>query len=516
MIVVISPGVASFVTADARRLKRPKSLKETVMHSRTLIQSSLLVAIAAILSFNASIEAGVRTIRSSPTDRLTVHEWGTFTCLQDEAGRGITGLNTDDEAVPKFVHRLADHLVSRPTELAPIFFKGIPRCHPSVVMRLETPVMYFYPPRDAELPMKVDVRVDFRGGWISEFYPDAEFVAPGFDGGRWQFGPIGKQTVGSLTWRNLSITDAQSAGPQTDARVWLAPRKVEAAPVVTPKGESEHYLFYRGVGNLQAPLRIVRHPKKGIVRPPKVGGDVLAFHAQVDPALELDQPLTLPGVWLVHVREDGAVAYRTLDPITLTPRAAGTLATTPADFDDAAYATANLPRLRDEMRQALIADGLYEDEAEAMLATWELAYFKSEGLRVFFLLPQAWTDAVLPVTVSRPTDLKRTMVGRIELVTPRDRELLSRIAKGPASSSDWLHKQMQHDERLRNAYGNLSEGKATLRDLKIDMPADYRAYVGLGRFRNALVLDELTRRPTQALRDFVGNYNLGYFEPTGE
>ena len=33
-----------------------------------------------------------------------IHEWGTFTSLQDEFGRAIGGINTDDEPVPDFVH----------------------------------------------------------------------------------------------------------------------------------------------------------------------------------------------------------------------------------------------------------------------------------------------------------------------------------------------------------------------------------------------------------------------------
>src|SRR5437870_1291138 len=40
----------------------------------------------------------------APSDPLVVHEWGTFTSLQDENGRSIGGLNVDDEPLPKFVH----------------------------------------------------------------------------------------------------------------------------------------------------------------------------------------------------------------------------------------------------------------------------------------------------------------------------------------------------------------------------------------------------------------------------
>ena len=74
------------------------------------------------------------------------HEWGTFTSLQNERGEAIGGINTDDEPVPDFVHRLGYNLLLRPTEMPAIFFKGvIRRCHPDVTMRLETPVLYFHP-----------------------------------------------------------------------------------------------------------------------------------------------------------------------------------------------------------------------------------------------------------------------------------------------------------------------------------------------------------------------------------
>src|SRR5437867_9591477 len=77
---------------------------------------------------------------------LVVHEWGTFTSLQDETGAAIGGINTDDEPVPKFVHRLADLLLLSPSDLpAPILFQGAPHCHPDVTMPLETPVIYFHP-----------------------------------------------------------------------------------------------------------------------------------------------------------------------------------------------------------------------------------------------------------------------------------------------------------------------------------------------------------------------------------
>ena len=80
---------------------------------------------------------------------LTVHEWGTFTSLQDENGRAMGGINTDDEPVPSFVHDVAGMLLIKPTEIPTTFSKGAVNCHPDVTMRLETPVLYFHAPAGA-------------------------------------------------------------------------------------------------------------------------------------------------------------------------------------------------------------------------------------------------------------------------------------------------------------------------------------------------------------------------------
>src|SRR5207302_8737270 len=71
------------------------------------------------------------------TGPLVVHEWGTFTSLQDETGRAIGGINSDDEPVPRFVHDLNRLLILKPEEMPPVCFQGAPRCHPCVTLRLE-------------------------------------------------------------------------------------------------------------------------------------------------------------------------------------------------------------------------------------------------------------------------------------------------------------------------------------------------------------------------------------------
>ncbi len=52
------------------------------------------------------------TIPASAEDKKwAIHEWGTFTSLQNESGDALGGINSDDEPVPQFVHRLSFELL---------------------------------------------------------------------------------------------------------------------------------------------------------------------------------------------------------------------------------------------------------------------------------------------------------------------------------------------------------------------------------------------------------------------
>jgi len=402
---------------------------------------------------------------TAQTKRLAVHEWGTFTSLQDETGRTIGGINSDDEPVPAFVHDLDHFLIVCQQTAPPILFQGAPHCHPGVTLRLETPVIYFHRPRAASAPITVNVEVSFRGGWLTQFYPDAESDAPR------AFGALTGETTGKLTWRGLNV-GTQGNGPDTSEHVWLAPRAVKADAVTTEKGESEKYLFYRGVGHVQSPIQVVREEKNRKLR----------LQGQLDAWFKDSKPLNVARLWLAEFHPDGACAFRTFGAVALTAGSQAVLLEAPAEFDAKQFAPANLPKLRSEMRDALVADGLFADEAEALLNTWELSYFKSAGLRLFFTVPRAWTDHYLPLEISVPADLARVMVGRIELITPGHRSLLRQIADGPAPTRGWAF-WPTNSTRL--------EG---------EMPAAYR---DLGRFRNALILDEQKRQATKALDTFI-------------
>jgi hypothetical protein len=411
------------------------------------------------------------TMLAAQAQPLVVHEWGTFTSLQDEAGRTLGGINTDDEPVPPFCHDLDPILILPPGELSPVLSKGIGSCRPEVTLRLETPVLYFHLPKDSAGPLTATVKVAFRGGWLTQFYPAAE------TGGYASQDRLTEDTTGTLIWNDLKI-GGQGTGPETTNRVWTAPRAVGAASVTSANGESEKFLFYRGVGHLLCPLQVSRTEDS----------KRLEGRAQCGSGLPDGSAMSLQRLWLVSIRAGGRCAFRPLAPVTIASRqdsgSSAALFSTPAEFASGDYSTANLARLRREMRGALEAEGLFADEAEALLNTWEVSYFRSPGLRLFFLVPQAWTEAYLPLQLSVRSEIKRAMIGRLELVTPEQRALLRQLAQARPPTKPW-------------AQLAIKDGRAVIEGT---MPTAYR---DLGRFRNALLLDEFNTRPNRSLEAFI-------------
>jgi hypothetical protein len=450
-------------------------------------------------------------------NRWTIHEWGTFTSLQNEYGDALGGINTDDEPVPQFVHRLNYGLLLPPNEIPASFGKGIPVCHPDVNMRLETPVIYFHPPASQTGIQKINVTVEFRGGWLTEFYPNAEASTPGFVQNHHigstaaysptgPLGPISRFTKSELKWNDLSVGGDWSFTNTTE-HVWTSPRAVQAASVQTASAESEKFLFYRGIGHIDAPLRVARDANTG----------ELLFRSQLED-LPGNQPLPIRAMWLVDIQPNGKLAFRALPSISLDHNSKKILTHTRADFDSTDYSESNLEKLEASLRTALVDDGLFTDEAQALLNTWQLSYFKSPGVRVFFLVPRAWTDSVLPLQISQPAEINRVMVGRIELVTPAQRNNLRDLGRFSITriQSDADDMRSRYSNALRGDNGTkwtqLTSGRTPL-SATIAVPKTYQAYLDLGRFRNALILDEAAHHPTPSLTNFIATYRLQAFKP---
>ena len=466
------------------------------MHRSTFIRGVFVCGLL-VCGF---VEGPHRSVLAEAPKPLVVHEWGTFTALLDEQGEQLMGINVDTEPVPGFVHNLGRFLLNRSVLSSQHWVhrqKAVPRNHPQVTLRLETPVIYFYPSAGAKLPLTVDVRVKFLGGWLTEFYPNAQIQSPPVQNGKFEFTDLTPQTVGDIAWRNLRIgTDGE--GPKTNEHVWLAPRNVAAATVTTPDNEHEKYVFYRGVAHQQAPLRVTTDKQ----------GESLTVLPTFREILSNKKPVVIPHLWLMEARPDGELAYRKLDPLTVVndgSRVEGMTAR--RRFSEAGFDVANRTRLEAEMSDVLLQEGLFADEVRALLSTWQQAYFISPGLRIFYTVPREWTDHYLPLEITGDPQVTRVMIGRVELISDSQRRLLHQLVRTPVSKGDWLRKIQFGSREFRK----LLSGQSDFGDLGVPIPPDFQIYLDLGRFRNALVAAEEKRLNSANLSQFIRENNLEPF-----
>jgi hypothetical protein len=244
---------------------------------------------------------------------------------------------------------------------------------------METPVIYFYSPRETT----VNVSVRFPAGLVTEWFPRADVT------------PTTAVTDGTLktprfastaTWSRVKITPRAAEEFPTEARSshYYAARRTDAAPVQVG-AQSEKFLFYRGVARATLPVSAV------------VSGDSTAVVQTNGPPL---------GTIVRFDRRSGKLGYE-------IRRTSDTRVTLPAP-----RLTGSLDALARELEGILAGEGLYPREARAMVDTWRDSWFE-EGTRLLYIVPRRTIDAMLPLAIEpRPIETTRVFVGRLELITP--------------------------------------------------------------------------------------------------
>ena len=346
---------------------------------------------------------------------LIVHEWGTITTRHTPDGTPIGRLNhvAATDTLPNFVYRYEPAATGNDPERS-LVKTALVAGRPDVTMRLETPVIYFHQPRGAAPIAPFDVSVRFRGGIVNEFFPSAEASAaaaaePGtrswlsrVSPAAWSGARLDDEVEGRLAWRGVTLHDSVRLAP-TSSHVWLAPRRVRARAVTTASGESEQYLFYRGVAHLDALVQT------------RLADGELRLAAPRELHWMRAPSMTIADSWLVDIRADGAVAFREHGPLTIEKSAPSRELDRLPLFNAADYRVERLAALRESMKRALVTAGLYEDEADALLETWQGSYFRTPGLRLFYVVPNEWLGHFLPLRITTPHELTRVIVGRIDL-----------------------------------------------------------------------------------------------------
>jgi hypothetical protein len=366
----------------------------------------LTVLTAVQLHFAATSFAG---------EDYVAHEWGTFTSVQGADGVQLEWNPLTVSELPKFVYDAAKPGGDPRRRLA--FFTG--KTGLRTLQRMETPVIYFYSDRERT----VDVEVKFPQGRVTEWYPQVREIGPsammprpplakadelagqaGIPGVNLSALDTKKAITESLIrWNDVKLLPAtshrelQSLLPlDKSGSHYFAARETDA-DFLRVGNETEKFLFYRGVGDFRAPLTVTQS-----------GSDADSIAVQNTGKEELRH-------LIVYSVRGGRAKFRSLGHLAPGKNAS-------VDFKpDQNLRPLSEARLdiANHMATALAGEGLYEREASAMVKTWDDSWFGEPGIRVFYVLPRAWTDRVLPLKLNpAPKEVARVMVGRAELLTP--------------------------------------------------------------------------------------------------
>lgn len=196
---------------------------------------------------------------------------------------------------------------------------------------------------------------------------------------------------GAIAWDAVTVEPGLAASFPSDGSEapYYAARETASAPVSvrTRDGvQQEKFLFYRGVSTFPVP----------VAAQSVADGKVLVKNLGPD---------ELPNVILFERRGD-RVGYRIGGALQGETELA------------APELNATLESMADDLEGILTAQGLYADEARAMVETWKLSWFE-EGSRVLYIVPTKFVNAVLPLSIDpHPSQTVRAFVGRLELITP--------------------------------------------------------------------------------------------------
>ncbi|MGB2643429.1 MAG: hypothetical protein WBG02_21415 [Candidatus Acidiferrum sp.] len=352
------------------------------MKIRILVAAVVVTILLATLprAFRAQSNSG----QADPY--LTVHEWGTFTSIAGRDGRSVEWMPLDGSTdLPSFVEHFSG-----------VNFKAGLRG----TVRMETPVLYFYTNRDTT----VSVNVSLSKGLITEWYPHASRVYPvaavkpkyaSFPVSDWALSQ--SHPDGSIAWDGIELQPRGFVEFLEDKvpNHYYAARQTgsTALQMKTVNGtQSEKFLFYRGVSTFVVPISASIRADGGVL-----------------PENLADQ--AIPAMLLFERRGD-RLGFR------VAQQPANGFALNPPELNG------DMNSLKQTVVDMLVAQGLFQDEAQAMFETWRDSWFE-EGSRLFYIVPRSFVDSILRLTIQpAPSQIVRVFVGRVELVTPATRQAI--------------------------------------------------------------------------------------------
>ena len=376
----------------------------------------LVVCGFAGVALALNIPAERATASTPPAGKFIVHEWGTFTGFAGSDGVHLPFGTFPGNDLPAFVFDRREQAVRLKVKLNDwdVFSKG---SSIYTLQRMETPVVYFY----TDQPRDVSVAVDFPQGLLTDFYPPVRVMTPAFGDGPGEYHriqrpplppdakpttpPAAKFERSSLDWGTIRlIPQAADKHPAYMPEVPKTPeaaahyqyaRETDAATVQfsdrADERHDERFLFYRGLGDFTLPVTLKSH---------------------ADDRFEVTNTAVDPIAFALLLRiTDGRARFAVYRDIT--GRQPMTL---PSEAESVSPGAVG-----DEIVRALVAEGLFEKEARAMVKTWSSTWLGDAGTRVLYSVPRAVTDTMLPLRISpAPDETVRVLIGRIDVMSPQD------------------------------------------------------------------------------------------------
>ena len=336
-------------------------------------------------------------------ERWEAHEWGTFTTFQNSAGGRVPWYPAQENRAAEL------------PEFVGFNVQGVGKGFGfNYVARMETPVIYFY----TDKPRAVDVRANYRGGAVTEWYPfgraettngvAAPFVYPG-----------AQQVVDRVAvWENLfvlpfgheSLSEVKPPVADSDrGNHYYEAREVPEAALVLDNNretaQAERFVFYRGAGPMDG--RVVASLEKG-------GKFTVTNHHRGE---------AMTHTWAVRV-ENGTMAW---GQMPVFPKAGEKPMTAEMLLDGSGNVEfeKSVPAIENSFVEALTESGLTSSEAKAMVNTWESSWFTEAGTRVFTIMPVSVVEEMLPLQIDpAPRKLGRVFVHSMEILSPETESLL--------------------------------------------------------------------------------------------
>jgi hypothetical protein len=335
---------------------------------------------------------------------LIAHEWGTFTSLMGSNGVRQNGMYHEDELLPDFVHRFGEDFKIELPNSNTVALNGCNHHNKAcdwlltgqvISQKMETPVLYFYSDKDTEVNATMDV--GFPEGIISESYPKAQANYP--------LAAIGTQLKNGYSHYAFTILPKANPSSLIDVpkeNIYSHARNV-SSNLLKSNDEVEKFIFYRGVGHFKTDLEVTsKNDSLNFLNKGELISHVYLLNSNGSTGDIIDLGQLEANVQL-------GVSDKLVNQLKSTHLSQ-------QDF---------IKKSRSLIIKSLVENGLYSDEATAMLDTWEQSYLKNNGLRVLYILNRSEVEKILPMNIApMPKTLNRVFIGRIEVLTEKEENKL--------------------------------------------------------------------------------------------